>query len=126
MTTSWGEEGNGFFSLVGNLPQERLSIATNAVAAAEAALEMTHDYITTRTAFNRTIGSFQNSRFVMAELRTLIEVARTFVDRCLDEHAHGTLSIEHAAMAKWGTTELQLKVIDRCLQLHAGCRRGRS
>ncbi len=115
-----GEEGAGFFYLVGNLPQERLSIATNAVAAAEAALEMTHEYVTTRKAFNRNIGSFQNSRFVMAELRTLIEVARTFVDRCLDEHADGKLTIEHAAMAKWWTTELQLKVIDRCVQLHGG------
>ncbi|MEE8599975.1 acyl-CoA dehydrogenase family protein [Euzebya tangerina] len=115
-----GEEGAGFAYLVGNLPQERLSIATSAVAAAEAAFEETHAYITTRTAFNRAIGSFQNSRFVMAELRTEIELARTFIDRCLDEHAAGALSIEHAAMAKWWTTEMQLKVIDRCLQLHGG------
>lgn len=115
-----GEEGAGFFYLVGNLPQERLSIATNAVAAAEAALEMTHEYVTTRKAFGKPIGSFQNSRFLMAELRTEIELARTFVDRCLDEHAAGTLSIEHAAMAKYWTTEMQVKVIDRCLQLHGG------
>ena len=115
-----GEEGNAFIYLVGNLPQERLSIATNAVAAAEAAFETTHTYVTTRTAFNKAIGSFQNSRFVMAELRTEIELARTFIDRCLDEHANGSLSIEHAAMAKWWTTEMQLKVIDRCLQLHGG------
>ncbi|WP_370326059.1 acyl-CoA dehydrogenase family protein [Euzebya sp.] len=115
-----GQEGMGFLYLVGNLPQERLSIATNAVAAAEAAFEMTHDYITSRTAFGRPIGSFQNSRFVMAELRTEIELARTFIDRCLDLHASGELSVEHAAMAKWWTTEMQLKVIDRCLQLHGG------
>jgi alkylation response protein AidB-like acyl-CoA dehydrogenase len=119
-TNLLGEEGAGFFYLVGNLPQERLSIAVNAVAAAEAAFEMTHEYVTTRTAFGRAIGSFQNSRFVMAELRTEIELARAFIDRCLDEHAEGALSIEHAAMAKWWTTEMQLKVIDRCLQLHGG------
>jgi alkylation response protein AidB-like acyl-CoA dehydrogenase len=115
-----GEEGAGFLYLVGNLPQERLSIATNAVAAAERAFEMTHEYITTRKAFGKPIGSFQNSRFVMAELRTEIELARTFIDRCLDLHAEGQLSIEHAAMAKFWTTEMQLKVIDRCLQLHGG------
>jgi alkylation response protein AidB-like acyl-CoA dehydrogenase len=115
-----GEEGSGFPSLVGNLPQERLSIAVTAVAAAEAAIEQTHAYITSRTAFGKPIGSFQHSRFVMAELRTRVEVARTFIDRCLDEHAAGELSVEHAAMAKWWTTELQLEVIDRCLQLHGG------
>lgn len=115
-----GDEGHGFAYLVGNLPQERLSIAIGAVAAAERALELTHDYITTRTAFGRPIGSFQHSRFVMAELRTQVEIARTFIDRCLDEHAQGTLTVEHAAMAKWWTTEMQLRVIDRCLQLHGG------
>ncbi|MGI9015507.1 MAG: acyl-CoA dehydrogenase family protein [Euzebya sp.] len=115
-----GEEGMGFAYLVGNLPQERLSITTSAVAAAEVTLEMTHEYVTTRKAFGRAIGSFQNSRFLMAELRTEVELARTFLDRCLDEHAEGNLSIEHAAMAKWWTTEMQLRVIDRCLQLHGG------
>ncbi|HUG83110.1 MAG TPA: acyl-CoA dehydrogenase family protein, partial [Euzebya sp.] len=119
-TNLLGEEGMGFAYLIGNLPQERLSIATSAVAAAAHVLELTHEYITTRTAFNRTIGSFQNSRFLMAELKTEVEIAFTFLDRCLAEHAQGTLGIEHAAMAKWWTTELQLKVIDRCLQLHGG------
>lgn len=115
-----GEQGKAFAYLAGNLPQERLSIAIGAVAAAERSLEITQDYVTTRTAFGRPIGSFQNSRFVMAELRTQVEVARTFIDRCLDEHAQGTLTVEHAAMAKWWTTEMQLRVIDRCLQLHGG------
>jgi alkylation response protein AidB-like acyl-CoA dehydrogenase len=115
-----GEEGKGFFYLVGNLPQERLSIAATAVAAAQKSLEMTHDYVTTRKAFNKPIGTFQNSRFLMAEMKTEIEIARIFIDRCLEEHATGELSIEHAAMAKWWTTELQTKVIDRCLQLHGG------
>ncbi|CAN5180138.1 acyl-CoA dehydrogenase family protein [soil metagenome] len=115
-----GEEGKGFYYLVGNLPQERLSIATTAVAAAAQTLEMTHEYVTTRTAFGRKVGSFQNSRFLMAELRTEVELAFTFIDRLLAEAEAGTLTIEHAAMAKWWTTELQVKVIDRCLQLHGG------
>lgn len=115
-----GEEGQGFVYLVGNLPQERLSIAVTAVAAAKRAVEITHEYVTDRTAFGRPVGSFQNSRFLLAELRTLVEIAHTFIDRCLDEHAQGSLSVEHAAMAKWWTTEVQVKVIDRCVQLHGG------
>ena len=115
-----GEEGMGFLYLVGNLPQERLSIACTAVSAAEAIFEETHAYITSRKAFGRNVGSFQNSRFVMAELRTKIELGRVFMDRCLDLHNTGELSIEHAAMAKWWTTEMQVYAIDRCLQLHGG------
>ena len=115
-----GEEGNGFFYLTANLPQERLSIASNAVAAAQGAIDMTHTYITTRKAFGREIGKFQNSRFLMAELRTKTEVGYAFIDKCLDLHSRGELTIEHAAMAKWWTTEMQLNVIDRCLQLHGG------
>ena len=115
-----GEEGMGFLYLVGNLPQERLSIACTAVSAAEAIFEETHAYITSRKAFGRNVGSFQNSRFVMAELRTRIELGRVFMDRCLDLHNAGELSIEHAAMAKWWTTEMQVNAIDRCLQLHGG------
>ena len=115
-----GEEGMGFLYLVGNLPQERLSIAATAVAAAEAVFGETHEYVTSRKAFGRNIGSFQNSRFLMAEMRTKIELGRVFIDRCLDLHTAGELSVEHAAMAKWWTTEMQLHVIDRCLQLHGG------
>ena len=115
-----GEEGMGFLYLVGNLPQERLSIAATAVSAAEAVFVETHEYVTSRQAFGRNVGSFQNSRFLMAEMRTTIELGRVFIDRCLDLHTAGELSVEHAAMAKWWTTEMQLHVIDRCLQLHGG------
>ena len=90
------------------------------MSAAEAIFEETHAYITSRKAFGRNVGSFQNSRFVMAELRTKIELGRVFMDRCLDLHNTGELSIEHAAMAKWWTTEMQVNAIDRCLQLHGG------
>jgi alkylation response protein AidB-like acyl-CoA dehydrogenase len=115
-----GEEGEGFRYLVSNLPQERLSIAASAVAAAEAALGWTLDYVRERRAFGQAIGSFQNSRFVLAEVRTEVEIARTYVDRCTEALNEGDLTAEDAAMAKWWCTDLQGRVVDRCLQLHGG------
>ena len=115
-----GEEGRGFHYLMSNLPQERLSIAASAVAAAEAALEWTLDYVRERKAFGQPIGSFQNSRFTLAEIRGEVEIARVFVDRCAQALNEGELSAEDAAMAKWWCTELQGRVVDRCLQLFGG------
>jgi alkylation response protein AidB-like acyl-CoA dehydrogenase len=115
-----GTEGEGFLQLVHNLPQERLSIAVAGVAAARAALGWTLDYTKERQAFGQPVGSFQNSRFALAEIATEVEVGQAFVDQCvlaLNEH---TLTAEEAAMAKWWTTELQKRVVDRCLQLHGG------
>ncbi|MEU8382664.1 acyl-CoA dehydrogenase family protein [Streptosporangium sp. NPDC048865] len=114
------EEGQGFFQLMANLPQERLSIAVMAVAAAETALRTTIEYCKSRTAFGRNIGSFQNTRFVLAELDTEVDIARLYVDRCILALNAGELTAVDAAKAKWWTTELQTKVIDRCLQLHGG------
>ncbi|WP_066368870.1 acyl-CoA dehydrogenase family protein [Herbidospora mongoliensis] len=114
------EDGQGFFQLMGNLPQERLSIAVVAVAAAEAVLTETINYCRSRQAFGRNLGSFQNTRFVLAELATEVEIARLFVDTCINALNAGTLTPVDAAKAKWWTTELQNKVIDRCLQLHGG------
>ncbi|MEV0227901.1 acyl-CoA dehydrogenase family protein [Nonomuraea sp. NPDC050786] len=113
-------DGEGFFQLMNNLPQERLSIAVGAVAAAEAVLEETIEYCRTRKAFGRSIGSFQNTRFVLAELTTETEIARHYVDKCVLALNAGELTAVDAAKAKWWTTELQNKVIDRCLQLHGG------
>ncbi|MGW5688143.1 acyl-CoA dehydrogenase family protein [Nonomuraea sp. NPDC003754] len=113
-------DGQGFVQLMNNLPQERLSIAVGAVAAAEAVLEQTIEYCKTRQAFGRSIGSFQNTRFVLAELATETEIARHYVDKCVTALNAGRLSVVDAAKAKWWTTELQNKVIDRCLQLHGG------
>ncbi|MFI6743325.1 acyl-CoA dehydrogenase family protein [Nonomuraea sp. NPDC050451] len=113
-------DGEGFFQLMHNLPQERLSIAVGAVAAAEAVLEETIEYCKTRQAFGRSIGSFQNTRFVLAELATETEIARHYVDKCILALNAGQLDAVDAAKAKWWTTELQTKVIDRCLQLHGG------
>ncbi|MGI8664804.1 MAG: acyl-CoA dehydrogenase family protein [Jatrophihabitans sp.] len=116
-----GEEGQGFRYLIENLVRERVTIAVVAVAAAEAMLELTIAYCKDRKAFGRPIGNFQHNRFLLAELATEVQIARTFVDRCVAEHADGdTLDISTAAMAKWWTTELQNKVADRCLQLHGG------
>ena len=115
-----GAEGDGFTALVANLPQERLSLALSAVAAAEGVLALTLDYVRDRTAFGQSIGSFQHNRFLLAELATELTIARTFADACLAELVEGTLSPEDAAKCKWWSTELQTRVTDRCLQLHGG------
>ncbi|HEX3706380.1 MAG TPA: acyl-CoA dehydrogenase family protein [Mycobacteriales bacterium] len=115
-----GEENRGFIHLMENLPQERLSIAVGAVASAEQVLASTIEYCKTRTAFGKPIGSFQNSRFVLAEMATEVEIARVYLDKSITEHNEGRFSAVDAAMAKWWTTELQKRVIDSCLQLHGG------
>ncbi|WP_448627448.1 acyl-CoA dehydrogenase family protein [Geodermatophilus sp. URMC 64] len=115
-----GSENRGFYHLMENLPQERLSIAVGAVASAETVLAQTREYVAGRTAFGKPVGSFQNTRFVLAELHTETTIARTFVDECVRQLNSGDLTAVDAAMAKWWTTELQNKVADRCLQLHGG------
>ena len=115
-----GEEGSGFKQLTQKLPQERLSIAVNGVSEARAAFEETLRYVQERKAFGKTIGSFQNTKYVLAEIATEIDVAQAFVDRCVDLLSAGELDVADAAKAKWWTTELQGRVIDRCLQLHGG------
>ena len=115
-----GDEGEGFRYLVSNLAQERLSIAIAGVAAAAAALEWTLEYVKERTAFGQAVGSFQNSRFVLAECRTEIDIAQSHVDRCTEALNAGELTPEDAAGAKWWCTDLQGRVVDRCVQLHGG------
>jgi alkylation response protein AidB-like acyl-CoA dehydrogenase len=115
-----GEEGKGFGYLSRNLPQERLAIATIAVAAARAAFDLTLDYVTQRKAFGQPIGTFQNSRFAMAEMLSEISIAQVYVDQCVLAHVKGELTAQEAAMAKWWCAELQNRVADRCLQLHGG------
>lgn len=115
-----GEEGRGFYYLMHNLPQERLSIAVGAVAGAEQALEDTLTFVKERKAFGRPIGKFQNSRFKLAEAQTEITIARSFVDECILELNEGKLTNEKAAMAKYWCTEMHGKVVDNCLQLHGG------
>ncbi len=115
-----GSEGEGFRYLVSNLPQERLSIAASAVAAAEAALGWTLEYVLERKAFGQPIGTFQNTRFTLAEIRSEVDVARVYVDRCAQALNDGELTAEDAAAAKWWCTDLQGRVVDRCLQLFGG------
>ena len=115
-----GDEGMGFAYLVRNLAQERLSIAMMGIAVSAAALEWTVAYVKERKAFGQPIGSFQHSRFTLAEIRTEVEIGQVFIDRCVTELNAGTLTVEEAAMAKWWCTELQKRVVDRCLQLHGG------
>jgi alkylation response protein AidB-like acyl-CoA dehydrogenase len=115
-----GEEGKGFRYMTFNLAQERLSIALAGLAAARGALDITIEYVKQRTAFGQTIGSFQNSRFVLAEMATEVQLATTFCDQAVLALNRGELTPEDAAMAKWWTTELQGRVVDRCVQLHGG------
>ncbi|HEY7054118.1 MAG TPA: acyl-CoA dehydrogenase family protein [Mycobacterium sp.] len=115
-----GEEGMGFVYLMQNLPQERLSIAVMAAAAMEGVLEATLQYTKERKAFGKPIGSFQNSRFVLAELATEATVVRIMTDEFIRLHLDEKLTVEQAAMAKWYTTEAQVRLVDRCLQLYGG------
>jgi acyl-CoA dehydrogenase len=115
-----GEPGEGFIYLMMNLPQERLIIAAQAVAAAEMIVEMCLDYAKTREAFGKPIGKFQHNRFLIAEMATEVRVARTFLDDCLRKHLDGKLTAVDAAMAKWWSTELQNKLVNQGVQLHGG------
>jgi alkylation response protein AidB-like acyl-CoA dehydrogenase len=115
-----GEEGAGFAQLTGKLPQERMSIAVSAVAEARGAFDETLRYVKERKAFGTTLGSFQNTKFRLAELATEIEITQTYVDRCVDRLNEGDLSAADAAKAKWWSTELQGRTVDACLQLHGG------
>lgn len=115
-----GEEGQGFYQLVHNLPQERLSLSIGAIAAAEGTFAQTLEYVKERTAFGKPISSFQNTQFVLAELATELDVARTFLDDCIAEHVEGKLTAARAAKLKWWATELQFSAANRCLQLFGG------
>jgi len=115
-----GDEGKGFSYLVANLAQERLSIAIAGVAAAQAALDWTLEYVKERQAFGQPIGSFQNSRFALAEMATEIDLATVYCDQAVMALNAGALSVEDAAKAKYWCSELQGRVVDRCVQLHGG------
>jgi alkylation response protein AidB-like acyl-CoA dehydrogenase len=115
-----GEQGQGFFHLMQNLPQERLSIAVGSIAGAARALDLTIAYTKQRTAFGKPVSDFQNTRFELAEMATEIDVTQVFVDRCITEHSVGRLSATDAAKAKWWASDVLKRVVDRCVQLHGG------
>jgi alkylation response protein AidB-like acyl-CoA dehydrogenase len=115
-----GDLGGGFVALMQNLPRERISIGATALAGAERVFEQTLAYCKERQAFGQAIGSFQHSRFLLAEMATELAVARAFTDRSITEFLAGRLTNEEAAMVKWWDTELCNRVVDRCVQLHGG------
>jgi alkylation response protein AidB-like acyl-CoA dehydrogenase len=115
-----GQEGQGFYYLMQNLPQERLIIALGALSAAEAAFELTLAYSRQRQAFGRPIGEFQNSRFKLAEMKTELQIGRVYIDHCIMLQVDKKLTAEEAAMAKWWCTDLACRVINQCVQLHGG------
>ncbi|MCC3303515.1 acyl-CoA dehydrogenase family protein [Sneathiella sp. HT1-7] len=115
-----GGEGKGFFCLMQELAWERLQIAIGATATMEAVLEETIEYTKDRSAFGKNIIEFQNSRFKLAEQKTQVQIARVFVDKCIEELLKGQLDVATAAMAKYWCSDIENKVIDECLQLHGG------
>lgn len=115
-----GDAKQGFIYLMQKLAQERLATACGAVAAAQAALDMTIEYTKERKAFGRNVSRFQNTRFKLAEMKANIEVAQTYIDQCVNEHNAKRFSADDAAVAKLHCTELLGKVADECLQLHGG------
>jgi acyl-CoA dehydrogenase len=115
-----GEEGTGFAQLMAHLVPERLGLAVGSMAACEAALAMTVEYVKERKAFGRPISTFQNTRFVLAELQTKVTITRTFIDQVVQKFVDGTCTVPEAAMAKYWTTDLLSEVTDACVQLHGG------
>lgn len=115
-----GPKNGGFMLLMQELAQERLSVAVVAMAAAEAAISWTRDYVKEREAFGRPLAKFQNTRFKLAEVSTQLQVGRAFVDRCLELHLDKKLDIPTAAMAKLWATEAQFEITDVCMQLFGG------
>jgi len=120
VTNVLGELGQGFYNLMRNLPTERLGIAVHGVARARRAFEVTLEYVKNREAFGRPIGSFQANRFSVAEMKTKLDVAQVYLDRCIEDLVAGELTAEEAAAAKLWITETEWEILDRCLQLHGG------
>ena len=114
------EEGRGFYQLMEQLPQERLLVAVQAMAAIERALALTLDYVKERQAFGKRILDFQNTQFKLAELKTEATIGQVFVNDCIARHVVGELDGTTASMAKYWTTDLQTKVTDQCLQFFGG------
>jgi acyl-CoA dehydrogenase len=114
------EEGQGFVQLMQELPQERLIVAVHAIAMIERALALTIAYVKERKAIGKALIEFQNTQFVLAECKTEATVAKVFVDHCVERHVAGGLDTATASMAKYWVTDLQGKIIDRCLQLFGG------
>ncbi len=114
------EEGQGFYQLMKELPQERLIVGVHAVAMIERAIALTVDYVKQRQAFGKKIMEFQNTQFVLAECKSEATIAKVFLDHCIERHVKGELDTVTASMAKYWLTDLLAKIVDRCLQLFGG------
>ena len=115
-----GAEGTGFATLMTELPQERLIIAYQSMAAAQRAFDITVDYTRQRKAFGQAIADFQNTRYKLADLKADLLVGWAFVDQCLEKHVRHELSALDASTAKMWCSEMHGRVVDACLQLHGG------
>jgi len=114
------QEGQGFVQLMQELPQERLIVATAAIGMIERALALTIDYVKQRKAFGKPILDFQNTQFELAECKSEATIGRVFHDHCVERHIRHELDTATASMAKYWLTDLQGKIVDRCLQLFGG------
>ncbi len=115
-----GQENRGFAQVMSEIPKERLSIATIAMAASQKAFDITVAYVKERVIFGKKLGDFQNTQFKLAEIKTQLAVGWAYLDQCIARHIDGTLTTNDAAMAKLFASELQCRVVDECLQLHGG------
>jgi acyl-CoA dehydrogenase len=115
-----GVEGRGFIQLMSDLPYERAIVALGGVAAMEGALAETVKYVKERKAFGKTVAEFQNTKYKLAEVATITRIARSFIDRCVQDVVDGKLDTATASMAKYWITDMQQQVIDECVQLHGG------
>lgn len=115
-----GEEGKGFYYLMEKLQQERLMVVIQSLASAELMFEETMDYVKERTAFGQRIADFQNTQFKLAEMKTEIEIGRTFVDKLIVDHMDEKDIVTEVSMAKWWITDLAKKISTECMQLHGG------
>jgi acyl-CoA dehydrogenase len=120
VTNLLGEENRGFAQVMGEIPKERLSIATIAMAASQKAFDTTVAFAREREVFGQKLGDFQNTQFRLAEMKTQLAVGWAYLDQCIAKHMQGVLTTDEAAMAKLFTTELQCRMVDEGLQLHGG------
>lgn len=115
-----GAEGKGFAYLMKELPRERMGCAAQSIGHAKGALDLAIDYVTERKAFGQSISQFQNTRFKLAELKTELEMCDALFDRLLVKFEAGAMTVEDAAMLKLSTSEMQLRMVNECLQFFGG------
>jgi len=119
-TNLLGKEGQAMKILIGTFLEDRLQIAGRCVGAADLALRLTLDYVKTRKVFGQRVADFQNSQFVLADIKTDLEVGRSYLDQSMVKLRAGTMTFQEGAMLKLWTTEMEGRVLDKCVQLFGG------